>query len=104
MHLQSSAYLLGHEHLLVPMRSTQTYRCYRSIHVDSFFTVAASFLWSQFLQRRLIDKLAVVRSVPEQKDTKGQAISGFGAHSTKDPSRKSLKTGASILAHEQFAL
>ena len=54
MHLQSSAYLLGHEHLLVPMRSTQTYRCYRSIHVDSFFTVAASFLWSQFLQRRLI--------------------------------------------------
>jgi len=49
-------------------------------------------------------KLAVVRSVPEQKDTKGQAISGFGAHSTKDPSRKSLKTGASILAHEQFAL
>ena len=42
------------EHLLFPMRSTQTYRCYRSMHIDSLFTVAASFLWSQFLQRRLV--------------------------------------------------
>ena len=47
-------------------------------------------------------KLAVVRSVPEQNDAKGQAISGFGADSRKDSSSKSLKTGASILAHEQL--